>query len=749
MKKILPILITVVISSATLFASNQVSFKIKQGSNDYYNEMTIDGDCNDAAVLKFESYIDDYPGWGMNKRRFDIHFNLFKEHASGAAVFVAAGDVLDKRLDTRVSTTAVYTFRQVMLDEGTYFATMEISTQNGNSDGIITSSQKLVVSLSNPLPKLFFNLSSEDGAYNGSTKNLPLKRCASKNLKLYFPQELRNNFNCARRISIDILNAETGNFATLTPFQKSVIGLPEYLDLRTVLATQMEVGYPTTMDLEFRVYIDEASPGFENRQIFIGSAFTELEHCDFETYSEQYADMRNTTDLIKGKFMSDKGECFFGLKDGKYPVFYVWNGFWWEQRYGTEIESVYLEFYNSQFGNMRDCEKFVAGDFDGDGLDEILGIDVDGKKAIVFKYYKSIAAILATQFSQNEQIANYSENLIALDHDGDGDDEIIGRSADDPNWITMFGYDDSNNWEWLWSTQGDYSHDLYQLRENYRVANANHDKKDEIFAYQGNKAKLLQFKWVNSKLECTPIWEDNINANTKVGWSFPLTTPSSEDLETQIMWQDIDCDGIQELIYIHRRSDEKPSWFTYVEFDEANNTWKWDYSNMGSGFIGDLWMPAWGTAYGDHTQWFTIRPDDSSAPVLVQHTINLNNSSAPNNLMTTIGSVKCEKPKATNVGPKMDLSGQELSSNSSNSKELLDVEIFPIPANPAELLFFNIEEGVDIDEVRVVNSIGLEEEVIQHSANAINIEQLNSGIYIIQLLQQGTVVSIETISVTE
>ena len=76
MKKILSTLLAVAISSAALLASNQVSFKIKQGNNDYYNSMTIDGDCNDAAVLKFESYIDNYPGWGLNKRRFDIHFNF-------------------------------------------------------------------------------------------------------------------------------------------------------------------------------------------------------------------------------------------------------------------------------------------------------------------------------------------------------------------------------------------------------------------------------------------------------------------------------------------------------------------------------------------------------------------------------------------------------------------------------------------------------------------------------------------------
>lgn len=117
--------------------------------------------------------------------------------------------------------------------------------------------------------------------------------------------------------------------------------------------------------------------------------------------------------------------------------------------------------------------------------------------------------------------------------------------------------------------------------------------------------------------------------------------------------------------------------------------------------------------------------------------------------MTTIGSVKCSRPKGTSVGPKMDLSGYGPSSNSSNSEELLDVELFPNPANSTELLYFNIEEGANIDGIRVLNSTGIEEQVIQLSANAINIESLNNGIYIIQLLEQGTVVSIETFSVTE
>jgi len=128
-------------------------------------------------------------------------------------------------------------------------------------------------------------------------------------------------------------------------------------------------------------------------------------------------------------------------------------------------------------------DKFYAGDFNGDGRDELFGCDLPDGWTTMFRWNGSNFAWYWSDNGINHSIRPYRSNMIAGDFDSDGKTELLGFSS----WATLFHFD-NNNWQWGWSTYGtsNFNGWTYPIPSTDRIlaGNLDSDTKDELFFLQ-------------------------------------------------------------------------------------------------------------------------------------------------------------------------------------------------------------------------------------------------------------------------
>ena len=151
-------------------------------------------------------------------------------------------------------------------------------------------------------------------------------------------------------------------------------------------------------------------------------------------------------------------------------------------------------------------ENLVIGDFDGNGADEILGDDINGWTTL-FKFQNDdFEWTWSDNGNSQHALRPYKGNLIAGDFDGNGVDEILG---DDINgWTTLFKFQ-NDDFEWTWSDNGNSQHALRPYKGNLIVGNFDGNGADEILGDDVNGWTTL-FKFQNDDFEWT--WSDNGNS---------------------------------------------------------------------------------------------------------------------------------------------------------------------------------------------------------------------------------------------
>lgn len=128
-------------------------------------------------------------------------------------------------------------------------------------------------------------------------------------------------------------------------------------------------------------------------------------------------------------------------------------------------------------------DNLVPGDFDGDGKDEILGCDFTGWTTIFEFNGSDFVWGWWSDFGASHPIQPYKHDLRAGDFDGDGKDELLGLDT----WGTLFKYNGSD-WDWLWSTYGSSSFSgwSYPLpsTDELLIGDLTNDKKDDLLFIQ-------------------------------------------------------------------------------------------------------------------------------------------------------------------------------------------------------------------------------------------------------------------------
>jgi beta-glucanase (GH16 family) len=126
-------------------------------------------------------------------------------------------------------------------------------------------------------------------------------------------------------------------------------------------------------------------------------------------------------------------------------------------------------------------DKLYAGDFNGDGKDELLGCDLpNGANSEIIWNGSNFIAGSWSDLSNSNSIRDYKSNMITGDFDGDGKTELLGFSS----WATVFHFD-NGNWIWGYSTYGasNLGGWTYPISSTDRVLAGNIDSelKDELF----------------------------------------------------------------------------------------------------------------------------------------------------------------------------------------------------------------------------------------------------------------------------
>ena len=119
--------------------------------------------------------------------------------------------------------------------------------------------------------------------------------------------------------------------------------------------------------------------------------------------------------------------------------------------------------------NISNVDKYYAGDFDGDGIDELFCAQVTNGNSDYMKVlqYGTSWSTLWSNYGVSEGVGiyPYRGNLVIGNFDKDEADEILGIGS----WATKFDFSTSNQWNWSWSTYQTARLSDWTVNTNYRT----------------------------------------------------------------------------------------------------------------------------------------------------------------------------------------------------------------------------------------------------------------------------------------
>ena len=185
--------------------------------------------------------------------------------------------------------------------------------------------------------------------------------------------------------------------------------------------------------------------------------------------------------FIAGDFDQDGREEILAIAQNGWSKLLRYDGTTWQDKWHNNG--------NGQVAGwvINHGDKFIVGDFDQDGRDEILAIAQNGWSKLL--RYNGITWQDKWHNNGNGQIAgwymNQSDKFIAGDFNNDGRDEILAVA--DNGWSKLLRYD-GTNWKDLWHNDGGKTIHLWHMNTTdfYIGADFNGDSKANLLAISTN-----------------------------------------------------------------------------------------------------------------------------------------------------------------------------------------------------------------------------------------------------------------------
>ncbi len=179
-----------------------------------------------------------------------------------------------------------------------------------------------------------------------------------------------------------------------------------------------------------------------------------------------------------------------------------WEWIW--SNYGESSAGNGLYLYRSSF---------VIGDYDGDGKDELLGNDIEGWTTM-FKFENGNWQWIWSDYGNaSHTMRSYKDIFYAGDYDGDGKEELLG--CDLPSgWTTLFKWN-GNDFVWNRSDYGN-NHPIRQYRDQMVIGDFDGDEKSELIGFDTSVA-LFDLDGVDWSIG----WTSN-GASDFGGWTYPM-----------------------------------------------------------------------------------------------------------------------------------------------------------------------------------------------------------------------------------
>lgn len=195
--------------------------------------------------------------------------------------------------------------------------------------------------------------------------------------------------------------------------------------------------------------------------------------------------MNLTDKFVAGDFdgdFKDEIQCFNTTSAGNdWSQTLKYNNGVWQTTWSNPGNDKIATWY------MNPKDKFVAGDFDGDGKDEIQCFSPTSNTTDWSQTLKFVNGIWQTIWSNpgNDKIGywylNASDKFTVIDFDGDGKDDILCCAVN--GWSQVLTFQD-NNWVSIWGNDGSATIHLWKMdyRDIYVAGNFVSDSKGELFA---------------------------------------------------------------------------------------------------------------------------------------------------------------------------------------------------------------------------------------------------------------------------
>ncbi|MBO9700908.1 MAG: T9SS type A sorting domain-containing protein [Sporocytophaga sp.] len=355
--------------------------------------------------------------------------------------------------------------------------------------------------------------------------------------------------------------------------------------------------------------------------------------------------------------------------------------------------------------NLRD--QLVVGNFDGLIGDEIVGYK-SGYATTLFKF-NTTTKLFESKWSDNPShpMRPYISKMYAINLNGDTKDEILGCDFGNGGWTTTFEWTGSN-FEWRWSDYGVVSSNPFKdYRDNLRIADFDGDGVTEIMIF-GSSAIMYQPIYISSTGKYT--WQQKWSSGTtnRIGnWTYPLASTD------KIRICNLDGDAKQEILF-YSISNSK---IMTMDYDNSLQNWTTHYQV--NSYIGN-----WPTNPNTGT--------DSKYLLVKAQTPGIDNLIA---LRKNCGKfdVAMYKPTTSTFNFRTASSADPMSESISIIQELM---VYPNPS--ANSFDIDLKNG-NLKTVYIYNSVGdlvYTENNIPDGNPSIHIKTLENGMYLVKVISQ-------------